>query len=342
MARSESIFGRCVEAMRRRGVLSLVLGILMLLEGCATPEPATTTAQPVARPTNSFALAPGQAEIGSVGVYVTRAQDTLLDVARAYDLGYTQLMTANPGIDPWLPGAGRRVVVPSRYLLPQGPRRGIVVNLAQQRLFYFPADGRTVETYPIGVAVQGWSTPAGTTRVVAKESHPTWHPPPSIRAEQPDLPPMVGPGPDNPLGDYALRLQWGTYLIHGTNKPDGVGRNSSHGCLRLYPEDIKRLFHEVPVGTPVRVVNEEIQAAWIGDDLYVAFYPNKDQAEQIDTVQPMTRSIPHDLKSRLMAAVAGHRLGRIDWRAVDKAALERTGIPVRVTAPVSTTFQAER
>jgi L,D-transpeptidase ErfK/SrfK len=316
----------------------------MLLEGCAMPDAATNLAQieARARPANTFALASGQAEVGSVGIYVTRAQDTLLHIARAYDVGYTQLMAANPEIDPWHPVEGQRVVVPSRYLLPNGPRRGIVVNLAQQRLFYFPDDGRSVETYPIAVAAEGQSTPTGTTRVTAKEKNPTWHPPPSIRAEQPDLPAVVGPGPYNPLGDYAFKLGWATYLIHGTNNPDGIGRNWSHGCLQLYPEDVARLFREVPVGTPVRVVNEEVEAAWIGDDLYVAVYPNKKQADQIDAVQPMTPSIPRHLKSRLLTASAGHHLGHIDWRVVDKAVLERTGVPVRVTTPVSTTFQAQR
>jgi L,D-transpeptidase ErfK/SrfK len=346
MTASESIFRRCVDAMRRRRLVGFAFGTLMALDGCAMLEPATNLAQieALARPANTFALAPGQAEVGSVDIYVARAQDTLLHIARAYDVGYTQLMIANPGIDPWHPGEGRRVVVPTRYLVPKGPRRGIVVNLAQQRLFYFPADGGSVETYPIAVADEGQSTPIGTTRVTAKEMHPTWHPPASIRAEQPDLPPVVGPGPFNPLGDYAFRLGWASYLIHGTNNPDAIGRNWSHGCLQLYPEDIERLFREVPVGTPVRVMNEEIEAAWIDDDLYVSVYPNKDQAQQIDIddVEPMTPSIPRHMKSLLVTATAGHRLDRIDWRVVDKAALERTGVPVRVTVPVSTTVQAQQ
>lgn len=327
--------GRCVERTLRKRVGAVVVGASMLLAGCATQQ----AAPPPAPPANAFPLVPGQTAVGTLGVHVTRSEDTLPDIARQYDLGYTQLAAANPGVDPWLPGAGRRIALPSKYLLPDGPRRGIVINLVQQRLFYFPPEGRTVETYPIGVAVEGWSTPRGTTRVVAKQVHPAWYPPPSIRKEQPDLPQMVPPGPDNPLGDYALRLGWPGYLIHGTNIPDGVGRNSSHGCIRLYPEDIERLFNKVSVGTPVRVVTDEVQAAWIGTDLYMAIYPNKDQAEQIDNNEPMTPAAPPHLRKRV-AAVAGRQgVGRVDWREVEKGGRDRTGIPVRVTAPVLTSVQ---
>jgi L,D-transpeptidase ErfK/SrfK len=316
--------------MHNRVFVVVVVVAALLLEGCAMPQHEVSAAEPA----NAFALAPGQMAVGALGNYGTREEDTLLDVARRYDLGYTQLVAANPGVDPWLPGAGRRVALPSRYLLPSGPRRGIVINVVQQRLFYFPRDGSRVETYPIGVAVQGWSTPGGTTRVVAKDRHPTWYPPASIRKEDPDLPPMVPAGPDNPLGDYALRLGWKGYLIHGTNKPDGVGRNSSHGCIRLYPEDIERLFAEVPVGTPVRVVKEEVRAAWIDDEFYVAIYPSKDQADELDVNQPMTPAVPPRLEKQLAAAAGEGGLGRIDWDAVERAARDRSGIPLRVTVPV--------
>lgn len=189
---------------------------------------------------SSFALAAGQTTVGALGVYVTQAEDTLLDIARSNDFGYTQLVAANRGIDPWLPGSGQRVTLPAFYILPDAPRLGIVINLVAQRLFYYPPDAPIVETYPIGVGVRGWATPLGLTRVAAKEAHPTWYPPPSIHAAELDLPKVVPPGPDNPLGNYALRLGWPSYLLHGTNKPDGVGRNVSHGCIRLYPEDIER------------------------------------------------------------------------------------------------------
>ena len=279
---------------------------------------------------HSFPLTSDQTAVGAVGDYVTHNDDTLLDIARRFDLGYTQLVTANQGVDPWRPGTGRRIKVPSLYLLPDGPRSGIVVNLVQNRLYYFPPAGGAVETYPIGVGLQGHTTPIGTTHIVGKRAHPSWVPPPSIRQERPELPPVVPPGPDNPLGDYALQLGWPTYLIHGTNKPDGVGRNVSHGCMRLYPEDVERLFAEVLVGTSVRVVNEEVQTAWINGELYLAVYPTREQADQLDVNERMTPILPPRLKKRVAAAVGG-RTGNIDWNAVERAGRDRTGIPVRIT-----------
>jgi L,D-transpeptidase ErfK/SrfK len=224
------------------------------------------------------------------------------------------------------------VILPAYYLLPEVPRRGIVINLVQHRLFYFPPGGNAVETFPIGVGVQGRSTPLGITRITRKEVHPVWHVPSSIRAEQPDLPGEVGPGPDNPLGDYAMALGWPSYLIHGTNQPYGVGRNVSHGCIHLYPEDMAHLFSEVAVGTPVRVIDHEVATAWIGNDLYVAVFPNKRQAEALSIRDALIPDIPPDLTKQVKKAALGHRT-RVDWRAVATAGRDRTGIPLRVTVP---------
>ncbi len=281
----------------------------------------------------SFPLFRGQQAVGVLGTYVTGDEDTLLDVARANDLGYGQLVVVNPGIDPWLPGPGRRVTLPGVYLVPDGPRRGIVINLSEQRLYYFPPDGRTLETYPIGVGVQGWATPLGVTQVTGKEVRPAWYPPSSIRKEEPELPEVVPPGPDNPLGEYALRLGWPSYLIHGTNKPYGVGRNVSHGCIRLYPEDIERLFGEVRVGTPVRVDEEEFRLAWIDGELYLAVFASKQQMDELDVNEPMTPAAPDGLRERVMDA-AGMQIDRIDWRIVEYLGLKRPGIPYRITKPI--------
>lgn len=277
-----------------------------------------------------FTLPAGARAVGAVETYVAAASDNLLDLARRYDLGYTQLIAANPGIDPWRPGAGRAIRIPSYYLLPDEPHRGIIINLAEQRLFYFPPGGHSVETFPIGTAVQGLDSPLGTTRVVAKLLHPTWYPPASIRAERPDLPAAIPPGPDDPLGAYALALAWPGYLIHGTNKPDGIGRNVSHGCVHLYPEDIARLYREVPVGTPVRVVDQAAEVEWVGDTLFLAVHPGKAEADQLDSGERMTPSPPPHLKSRV-AAIATERAGQVDWAAVERAGRERSGIPVPVS-----------
>jgi len=279
-----------------------------------------------------YPLAASDRAVGAVADYVTGAEDNLADIARRFDLGYVELVAANPGVDPWQPGEGRQLVLPLQHLLPDAPRRGIVVNLAERRLFYFPPGRGTVETFPIGVAVAGLDSPSGTTRVVAKERNPTWIPPASIRAERPDLPRVVPPGPDNPLGAYALVLGWPNYLIHGTNKPDGVGRNVSHGCLHLYPEDIARLYREVPVGTPVRVVDEAVNLAWLGDTLFLEIHPDKTQADALDDGKPMMPDIPTDLTRRVLAA-AGDRAGRIDWSVVGQTARERSGMPVAIVGP---------
>jgi L,D-transpeptidase ErfK/SrfK len=277
-----------------------------------------------------FPLERDQVAIGAVATYVTKDQDNLLDLARRFDVGYVDFIAANPGIDPWRPGVGTTITIPTYFILPDAPRRGIVVNLAERRIFYFPPGGKTVETYPAGVGVEADLTPLGVTKVVRKEDGPVWVPPPSIRAERPDLPLAIPPGPDDPLGDYALRLGWNNYLIHGTNKPDSVGRNVSHGCLHLYPEDIEQLFREVPVGTPVRVVAQAVEAAWIDGRLSVAVHPDRDQADAIDNNETVTPAMPQELVDRVTLA-AGDRAELVDWDAVRQAGLAASGIPVPVT-----------
>jgi len=277
-----------------------------------------------------FALAADQTVLGTLQSTTTAEGDTLPAIQRPYDLGYAELMAANPGVNPWLPAAGTPIVIPSEYILPDAPHTGIVINLGERRLYYFHPGGKTVETFPVGVGVEGKKTLMGKTTVVSKEKNPTWFPPASIHKENPDLPAAVPHGPDNPLGDYALHLGWNGYLIHGTNRPDGVGRNVSHGCIHLYPEDIQLLFGEIPVGTPVRTVNQPVLTAWIDGRLYVAVHPSQSQTDEIDLGEPMTPELPPDLIARVTSAAAG-RSDPVDWDAVQRAGLERTGLPVAVT-----------
>jgi L,D-transpeptidase ErfK/SrfK len=305
--------------------LGRAIGSIALLMIAAAPASAA-----------EFALAPNQAAIGVVSRDTTHADDTMMDVARRHDLGYAEFMAANPLVDPWLPGKGTAVVVPGEFMLPNAPRIGIVVNLGARRLFYFHPGGKTVETFPIGIGTEQGMTPLGTTVVTAREPNPTWYPPPSIRAERPELPAFIGPGPDNPLGEFALHLGWKNFLIHGTNKPDGVGRNVSHGCIRLYPEDIARLFHEVTVGTPVRFVDQAVLTGWIDGRLYIEIHPTREQVDQIDNGEPKTVAMPEDLLRYI--APAGNRT--VDWVALRRAGIRRDGIPVVVTvgdeeAPIS-------
>jgi L,D-transpeptidase ErfK/SrfK len=213
----------------------------------------------------TFALPPPDEDlVGELLTVIAAHEDTLPDIARRHGLGYGEIVSANPGVDPWLPGAGTRVLVPARFVLPEGARRGIVVDLARMRLFYFPepAAGRPREviTLPVGIGREYRLPPLGTTRVTRKASNPTWYPPQWIRDERAKegevLPRSVPPGPDNPLGEHALYLGLPGYLIHGTNRPWGIGMRVSGGCVRLYPEDIGPLYERVPVGTPVRITSE--------------------------------------------------------------------------------------
>jgi L,D-transpeptidase ErfK/SrfK len=278
-----------------------------------------------------FSLAKDQVSVGQIGSYSATASDNLLDLARRFDVGYVELMAANPGVDPWAPGAGTRIVIPTMFILPDVPRVGIVINLAERRLFYFPPGGKSVETYPAGVGVEGGATPLGTTRIVRKEDGPVWVPPPSIRAERPDLPISIPPGPDDPLGAYALRTGWNNILIHGTNKPDSVGRNVSHGCFHLYPEDIERLFGEVALGTPVRTISQAVMTAPIDGRLTVEVYPSKEQADEIDFGKPMTPTLPQDLVAQV-TSVASDQAGDIDWNELDTAGKAATGLPTPITS----------
>lgn len=271
--------------------------------------------------------------LGAPGRQVTGGGDTLLALARAHDLGFVELLAANPGVDPWLPGAGRALVLPTAHLVPRAPRRGIVINLADQRLYFFPAGGAPV-SYPAGIGRQGWETPELETRVVARRAAPTWCPPPSIRAEKADLPAVVPAGPANPLGDFALDLapgpQGGSYVIHGTNRPMGVGRRVSHGCIRLYPEDIAALFPRVAVGTPVRIVDQPVKLGRRGAMLYLEVHPTQAQADAIEAGRPPPPvPAPADLAARV-AGAAGPDLDRVDWAAVKRVVQERRGLPVAI------------
>jgi len=280
-----------------------------------------------------FPLAPSQDVIGEPGQTEAQQQDTLPDIARRYELGFDEIIAANPGVDTWLPGAGRVVRLPSAHLLPDVPRTGIVVNLADGRLYYFRIDGRNravVETHPISVGQMDWKTPLGVTSIVQKEKQPTWFPPKSVREKHLQdgdvLPESIPPGPDNPLGEYALRLgiPGGAYLIHGTNKPVGVGMQITHGCIRLYPEDIEFLFGEVAVGMNVRIVNQRIKTGWLDGALYLEVHHPLDGTapQDIEDLTSLTRAI--------VAATATNRVG-IDWDTAERVFAEANGIPTRIS-----------
>jgi L,D-transpeptidase ErfK/SrfK len=267
--------------------------------------------------------------LGVDTLYETLPHDNLLDIARRFDLGYVETVAANPGVDPWLPKPHAMLHLPTAHLLPSGSRRGIVINLGAMRLYAF-LPGRLPLTFPIGTGVDIDMTPTGETRVVAKQVHPTWYPPKSIRRERPDLPAAIPPGPDDPLGDFILLLGWTGYGIHGTNKPDGVGRHVSHGCIRLYPEDIATLFPLVPVGTPVTVIDQYVMFGWSGDELYLQVYPTHAQGDALEEgVSAPAAAVP-DLDRRAIEA-AGPEWMRLDWKLIERTVTERRCIAVRIT-----------
>ncbi|MDA8095207.1 MAG: L,D-transpeptidase family protein [Betaproteobacteria bacterium] len=274
----------------------------------------------------------GSNVVGKVQVVIATYKDTLPDIARRYDLGYREITQANPHVDPWLPGQGTRVVLPTRFILPNVPYKGIVVDIGEMRLFYFPkpkpGQPAVVITHPIGIGRMNWETPIGTTLVIRKIPNPVWHVPPSIQAEHAKegfpLPDIVPAGPNNPLGQFALQLGIPGYLIHGTNKPYGVGMRVSHGCMHLYPEDIAALFKEVPVGTPVRLINAPYLAGWSDGKIYLAAHlPLEEQRKAwAGDMTPMVEAVME----------APHTAGTpIDWNKAIRVTKAALGIPIPIS-----------
>jgi L,D-transpeptidase ErfK/SrfK len=280
--------------------------------------------------------------IGEVQKVIAAHEDTLLDIGRRHGVGYEEIVAANPGVNAWVPGEGTEVVIPSRYILPDGPREGIVVSLSEHRLFYFPprkpGEAAVVRTYPISVGRMDWHTPLGLTRVVSKREKPIWYPPESVRKEHAadgrPLPKAVPPGPDNPLGEYAMRLgiPGGAYLIHGTNRPSGVGMQVTHGCVRMFPEDIKELYGLVPVNTPVRLVDQPYKMGWRGDELFMEVHTPLEGTETAET---------HSLTNitKLLVSATQERSVVIDWAKAERTFQSATGIPEPVMLQPASTVQ---
>jgi L,D-transpeptidase ErfK/SrfK len=267
--------------------------------------------------------------IGSVEHYRVTEKDNLYEIARQYDIGIVELLAANPGIDPWIPESGTELTITSMHVLPATPRKGIVINLSELRLFYYAEDG-SVTTFPIGIGREGWRTPIGKTKVLRKRKNPLWTPPPSIREEEPDLPEVILPGPDNPLGEYALDLGIHGVLIHGTNRPYGVGKRSSHGCIRLYPEDIKALFNTTSVGIPVTIIDMPYKLGWRDDTLFLEVTPTQEQSDVIaEYGKPVPISIPEVYEK--VRKMAGENT-EINWYAVEETLKQNSGIPVAIAS----------
>lgn len=318
--------------------VSLVIGLLMLLSGCQTlsslfPEENTPTVElpepkSEAIVTHEFELSDGENMVGTIAAINTREHDVLPDIARHYGLGYNDISIANSSISPWTPEPGSKVLLPLQFILPDSPHNGIALNLANMRLFYYPKkQPDKVYTYPVGIGRQGWNTPMGLTSIVAKDANPKWHVPASIHREHAEkgdsLPNVVGAGPDNPLGLYAMRLGFPSYLIHGTNKPYGIGMQISHGCVQLYPEDIEVLFKKATVGMPVRIVHQPYLTAWHQDMLYLEAHEPlskwaKDKAKLKKRVVKQLREI------------SAKKGADVDWDKVERILERSNGIPTPV------------
>jgi L,D-transpeptidase ErfK/SrfK len=277
--------------------------------------------------------------VGVVQLTTTSKEDTLTDIARRFNIGYEEILRANPKVDPWLPGADKQIVVPTEYILPNAPREGIVINIAAMRLFYFPphksGEPQVAITHPIGIGKVGWATPEGVTKIIRRQKDPTWRVPVSVLKEHKEngeiLDKVIGPGPDNPLGKHAFYLEWPSYLIHGTNKPAGVGLRSSHGCIRLYPEDIAQLFDMVPIGTKVRVVNQPFVFGWQDGQLYMqAFDVLEDDPR--DWKKAQKKLLTKSLAATLQKQLKSHN-EQVNWELVSNLSHTPRGVPV----PISTT-----
>jgi L,D-transpeptidase ErfK/SrfK len=252
-------------------------------------------------------------------------------------------MVANPGVDPWVPGRNTHLLLPTMHILPNGPRKGIVINTAELRLYYYDAEDGYF-SYPLGVGRDGFLTPLGTTKIVRKKERPSWYLTPSEIRDHPELPRVIPPGEDNPLGEYALYLGWPAYLIHGTNTPWGIGRRTSRGCIRMYPEDIEWLFQKVPIGTQVTVVDQPVKLGWKDGELYIEVQPS---TMQIDKMEETSRSpgppdpIPLAQEADRILKVAGASSDRLDWPTIERALTDRQGYPMRITNPVELVPAAE-
>jgi L,D-transpeptidase ErfK/SrfK len=275
--------------------------------------------------------------IGVLKTETARYEDTLPDIARAHGVGYEEIRSANPDVDPWLPGENAEILIPTQFILPDGPRVGIVVNLPEHRMYYYPkpkeGELQRVITYPISTGKMDWKTPLGTTKITTKQENPSWHPPKSVRdgyiaRGQEPPPPVVPPGPDNPLGAHAMRLgiPGGAYLIHGTNRPVGVGMQVTHGCIRMYPEDISELYSLVAVNQQVTLIDQPSKLGWYKGTLYLERHPLLEGAADPGPEEYL------GLQEKVLEATLGKPV-EVDWQRVEHTFTQARGVPVAISRP---------
>jgi L,D-transpeptidase ErfK/SrfK len=318
--------------LSKRSSLTILLVFILFSHGCAMirevlvkyPPPPSHLEGNIER--NDFPVAEEDDVIGQLAFIRLEKGDTLPDIARHFSLGINTISAANPGIDVWVPEAGERILLPLSFILPEIPRKGIVINLAAMRLFYFKRDRKllTVSTYPVGVGTTERPSPTGQMYVVRKMYRPTWYVPASIaedhRKKGDPLPAKVPPGPLNPLGEYALYLSDSSYLVHGTNKPASIGLRATNGCIRLYPEDIKRLFENTPVKTPTSIVNQPYLVGQRDGIVYMEVHTPFEESGTSELEKAYAK-LKHIEKKSGCA---------LDWKKVKEVVAEARGIPVPV------------
>lgn len=312
--------------MRTTLVLAFSFGTGYLL---AEPDNVPAPERPLQRYTLT------QPDIQLVGDHkwaTSTYEDTLIDIASRELIGYNLIRTANPMVDAWLPGEGTPVLLPGRTILPNAPKEGIVINAPEMRLYYYSAarkgEPASVSIFSVSVGRGEWSTPVTKTRVTGRVKNPVWYPPETIRAEHAargdKLPKRVEAGPDNPLGQYLLQLGIPSYFIHGTNKKFGIGMQVTHGCIRMYPQDIELLASLVPNGTPVTIVNQVAKAGWLNGELFLEVHP------PLETAQGAADINPTEVVRAVVEAAENYPAAVIDWERIDTIIKLSSGLPEKI------------
>jgi L,D-transpeptidase ErfK/SrfK len=271
--------------------------------------------------------------VGTDRIFTTSGDDdTMASIGEATDTGFVALRAANPNLNPWAIDSNSDVILPGAVIIPDNiPHNGIVINIGEMRLYDFTQSTTTPNVYTIGVGREGLTTPVGNYHIGRKAANPTWYPTPRMLAEDPTLKPAVPPGPDNPLGKYAMYLEGTQYRIHGTDKPWSLGRRASSGCIRLYAPQIDALFHHATVGTQVHIISEPIKVAVKDGAVYLEAHPDEDMADAYENDYAMDFKIPPGTLKKILNT-SGDLRGKLDWTKVRNVLLLRPGYPVKISS----------
>lgn len=271
----------------------------------------------------------GNDVVGQVKIVQSKPKDTLFTIARRYEMGFDEIKEANKNLPTWgYLKKNTAVIIPSEFILPNSPRAGVVINLPEKRLYLYPNNESVVITEPVAIGIYGWPTPLLDGRLIEKAKDPTWNIPESIQIEREleGKPPItfIGPGPDNPLGKYAIRTSNRSILMHSTNALTSIGRRASHGCIRMYPEDAEEMFYSVELQMPIRIINQPFKAGWNDHKLYFETQPTL-----VETRGSVDERVQEAFDT--IMRVANYDKNLVNWTTVEKALVKQDGIPVRIS-----------